>query len=160
MPKSALRYRLNVAAIVRNPLNEILICERLDSRGSWQFPQGGVNEKETIEEALRREVREEIGLRSADFRVVERRGPYRYLFQNGKQKKGFDGQEQVYFLLQLDDPAVRIDLETHHPEFRAYRWIPTEAFRLDWLPSSKQAVYRQVFFDFFGVKLEQKAESY
>src|SRR5438067_8221410 len=56
------RYRLNVAAILQNREGKILVCERADATGAWQFPQGGVDEGETLEAALARELVEEIGL--------------------------------------------------------------------------------------------------
>src|SRR5258708_15903127 len=76
MPKPEIRYRPSVAAILRNPSGEILICERLDVRGAWQFPQGGIDGKESAAEALVREIWVEIGMGSKDFRVLEERGPY------------------------------------------------------------------------------------
>ena len=55
-----MKYRLNVAAILRNGAGKILIGERKDRSGAWQFPQGGVDEGETLAQALVRELREEI----------------------------------------------------------------------------------------------------
>src|SRR5689334_381169 len=61
------KYRPNVAGILRNRDGKILICERIHVRNAWQFPQGGVDEGETLEEALVRELWEEIGLDAKDF---------------------------------------------------------------------------------------------
>ena len=146
-------YRLNVAAILRNARGEILICERLNIPGAWQFPQGGIDEGETPEEALARELGEEIGIERRHFRIVERRGPYRYLFGNGRTKKGWHGKEQIYFLCDFIGTDADITVETGHPEFRAYRWIAPKDFRIDWLPEMKREVYRAVFDDFFGVRI-------
>jgi putative (di)nucleoside polyphosphate hydrolase len=153
MPKSEIRYHSNVACILRNAQGEILICERLDTKGAWQFPQGSMEEGETPEQTLRRELNEEIGIKRSDFTVLEQRGPYRYLYGEGRKKKGYHGKEQQYFLAETTRPDVKIDLETHHPEFRAYRWIRPEEFRVSWLNEPKREVYRQVFQDFFGIKL-------
>ena len=53
MPK----FRPNVAAIILNKKGEILVCERKNDLGAWQFPQGGVDGDETRVEALEREIR-------------------------------------------------------------------------------------------------------
>ena len=58
-------YRPNVAAIIVSSdypeKKEIFIAERTDLAGVWQFPQGGIDEGESSEEALFRELKEEIG---------------------------------------------------------------------------------------------------
>jgi putative (di)nucleoside polyphosphate hydrolase len=145
-------YRPSVAGIIQNAQGQVLIGERCDAAGCWQFPQGGVEPGESREAALQRELEEELGLEAAEYAVNESRGPYRYLFPPGRTKRGFHGQEQQYFLLLLR-PAAKIDFATKVPEFRAVRWIDPAEFRLDWLPEMKQAVYRQVFLDFFGLSL-------
>jgi putative (di)nucleoside polyphosphate hydrolase len=148
-----IRYRANVAAILRNRRGEILICERLNVPGAWQFPQGGIDEGETHEQALRRELWEEIGVESRDYRVVARKGPYRYVFGNGQSKKGYHGKEQHYFLCDFTGPESRINVATEHPEFQAWRWIWPVKFRMRWLPAMKREVYRAVLRDFFAVKI-------
>jgi putative (di)nucleoside polyphosphate hydrolase len=92
---SEFQYRSNVAAILRNTRGEILVCERLNIPGAWQFPQGGVDEGETLEQALTRELREEIGVVPEDIRIVTSRGPYRYLFGGGRMKKGYHGKDST-----------------------------------------------------------------
>lgn len=153
MGMSELKYRADVAGILRNPRGEILICERIDNAEAWQFPQGGIDEGETPEKALARELWEEIGVKARHFRIVEKRGPYRYLFGEGRTKRGWHGKEQLYFLCDFVGVDTDIDVATEHPEFRAQRWIPPAQFRIDWLPEMKREVYRAVFRDFFGVKI-------
>jgi putative (di)nucleoside polyphosphate hydrolase len=155
MPTSrpALRHHLNVAAIVQNSAKEILICERIETDGAWQFPQGSLEKGESAEEALQRELWEEIGLKPGQYRIVSQRGPYRYLYGRGRQKKGYDGKEQTYFLVQLTSDSVKLNLEATTAEFQAYRWIRPEQFQEKWLPKMKREVYRQVFQDFFGINL-------
>ena len=86
----AQKFRLNVAGILRDSEGRILICERLGNRGAWQFPQGGVDDGETLEEALFRELREEIGVDSNSYEIVAQRGPYRYAYDGGPIR-GVDG---------------------------------------------------------------------
>lgn len=146
-------YRPNVAAILQNTAGLILICERINPPGSWQFPQGGVDKGETFAEALVREVREELSLEPTDYVMEERRGPYRYEFPAGFTKKRYGGQEQTYFRLRLTTSPDAINVATSHPEFRAVRWIEPARFLLNWLPAMKHEVYRQVLRDFFGAAI-------
>lgn len=153
-----IRYRPNVAALVVNPAGNLLICERATIRGAWQFPQGGVDEGETPEQALFREVREEIGLQKSHYEVAGRRDGYRYLYPTHARAKkvkkhGSHGQEQTYFLCELKPGAPPVNVKQKHPEFRAYRWILPIEFDLDWLPDFKRDVYREVMRDFFQVDL-------
>ncbi len=134
-----IRYRPNVAAILQNSDGHILICERSDIPGAWQFPQGGVDPGETDIQALEREMMEELSLSPGDYKVISKKGKYRYLIGEGKTKKGFHGQEQEYFLLQLLSAENAINLEE-----------PAQ-FDLRWLPAMKRDVYREVMNDFFGV---------
>ena len=96
------RYRANVAAIIINPEGNLLICERATVPGAWQFPQGGVDHGESSEQALFREVSEEVGLRAEHYAILLRREGYRYLYPEQAQDKklrkhGSHGQEQTYF---------------------------------------------------------------
>lgn len=157
MSETEFNYRANVAAILRNPRGEILVCERLGVSGAWQFPQGGVDDGETPEQALVREVWEEIGVQAEDFAIVERRGPYRYLYDDGRIKRGYHGKEQLYFLCDFTGSDTRINVATEHPEFQAFRWVRPEEFDLRWLPKMKQGVYAAVLADFFDVKIGVRA---
>jgi len=152
------RYRANVAALIVNPAGCVLICERANIPGAWQFPQGGLDPGETDEQALFREVREEVGLEPEHYEIIERRDGYRYLYpldSRGKKlrKHGSHGQQQTYFLCQLKAGAPPVNVNQKPREFRAYRWIPPQEFDLDWLPDFKRDVYRDVMRDFFGVVL-------
>jgi putative (di)nucleoside polyphosphate hydrolase len=157
MPES-LSYRPNVAALVVDQEGRLLVCERWNVRGAWQFPQGGVDPGEEVEQALHREVEEEIGLRPEHYRIVGRKDGYRYLYPpkvrfRKLRKHGNHGQEQSYFLCRLESGAPGIDVDQDPPEFRDYRWIRPDEFRLEWLPDFKHEVYREVMKDFFGVDL-------
>lgn len=152
------RFRPNVAALMLNSNGHLLICERSTIRGAWQFPQGGVDSGESEEDALKREVREEIGLRPEHYRVLDQRAGYRYLYPNAARSKklrkhGNHGQEQTYFLCRVNDDAPEINVDQSPREFQSYRWILPDEFDLDWLPEFKRDVYREVFRDFFGIEL-------
>ena len=98
-----------------------------------------------------RELSEEIGITAEDFTILDHRGPYRYLFAGGRQKRGFHGNEQHYFLAEFTGSPLRINLATKKPEFQAHRWIVPRDFRLYWLPEMKREVYRTVLKEFFNL---------
>ena len=150
---SPMRYRLNVALILWNDQGEILLGERRDVAGSWQFPQGGAKAGETLEGALRREAEEEIGLREETFEILQSHGPYRYLFPRRMKKRGFVGQEQTYFLARLRPGCHLPEGPIKSPEFRQVRWIAPRQFELQWVADFKREVYRSVFQEILGVEL-------
>ena len=150
------RFRPNVAALMVRPQGQLLICERWMIPGAWQFPQGGIDAGETPEQALSREVREEIGLEPRHYEVTARRDGYRYLYPTDVRSKkllkhGSHGQEQTYFLCQLHHDSAPVNVAQKAREFSQYRWIQPLEFDLDWLPAFKRDVYRQVLWDFFQV---------
>ncbi len=146
-----IRYRPNVALILRRDDGRVLVGERSDVGGSWQFPQGGIDRGESPEEALAREMREELSLAPDDYVIVERRGPYRYAFPPGRTKNGYGGQEQTYFLADFagGDGAV-ILARASTVEFQAVRWVRPLEFDLRSVAPMKREVYRAVLRDFFG----------
>ncbi len=142
-----------MAAAVQNRIGELLVCERADVPGAWQFPQGGVKDSETLSQALMRELQEEIGLTPEDYEIRDSYGPYRYLFPNGKQKRGYDGQEQTVFRVVVHKLHPVLSLDHDVREFRAAKWIRPDAFRMEWVPEFKQALYKSIFRDLFNVSL-------
>ena len=152
-------YRPAVAAILQNRSGRILICERADASGAWQFPQGGIEAGETPLAALRREVQEEISLPRKAYSIACVRGPYRYRFPAGITKKGFRGQAHYYFLLRLRGSKSLVNVAGPNAEFRSARWIRPEEFDLAWLPPMKRRTYRHVLQDFFRAAAEIKADS-
>ena len=148
-------YRRNAAGIFFKQSGEILVAERIDAPGAWQFPQGGVDDGETVEAAFAREMWEELGLGPETYEVIEQRGGYRYRFPPEHRKRDrWIGQEQTYFkaLFLATDNAVRLD--GHSREFSDWKWINPADFRIDWVIDFKRDTYRSVFFDFFAVELE------
>ena len=152
------RFRPNVAAVMVKPQGQLLVCERWTIPGAWQFPQGGVDDGESLEQALYREVHEEVGLLPEHYELLSWRSGYRYLYpeevrSKKMRKHGCHGQEQTYYHCLLRPDAPEVDVNQRPREFAAYRWIMPEEFDLEWLPEFKRDVYRLVMLDFFGVKL-------
>jgi putative (di)nucleoside polyphosphate hydrolase len=120
-------FRANVGIILMHQ-DQVFLGRRTGGRG-WQFPQGGVRRGESLEQALYRELEEEIGVDQAGVDLVghtERwlryRLPARYVRRN--QQPVCIGQKQRWFLLRLKSEDVRFDFgRTSDPEFDQSRWV-------------------------------------
>lgn len=117
-------YRNTVAAIIINKDKKILMCEHIWIDNAWQFPQGGVEENESIEEALKRELYEEIGTKKIKIiKEMPKQVVYKFPFYL-KSKYQIDGQKQTYFLVYFygDDDEIVFDKQ-EKPEFKEFQWV-------------------------------------
>jgi len=120
-------FRPNVGIILLNSRNQVFWGKRLRTH-SWQFPQGGIKYGESPEQAMLRELHEEVGLRPEHVRILARtRDWLRYEVPDHfirKDARGhYRGQKQIWFLLRLVGRDSDLDLRaTDHPEFDAWRW--------------------------------------
>ncbi len=120
-------FRANVGIVLMRDSGEVFLGRRTGGRG-WQFPQGGVRRGEPIEQALYRELEEEIGLEkhqvallgsTADW--IRYRLPKRYV-RRGRGPMCI-GQKQRWFLLKLAVSEVDFNFtRTAEPEFDDWRW--------------------------------------
>ena len=121
-------YRPNVGIILCNQDGQVFWARRT-GEDSWQFPQGGIQRDETPEQALYRELREEIGLQPEHVQVIGRttrwlryRIPRRFL--RHKRPGLFVGQKQLWFLLRLVSSDQHVCLTAcDKSEFDSWRWI-------------------------------------
>jgi len=121
-------FRANVGIILMRHGGEVLLGGRSGGRG-WQFPQGGIRPGEALEEALYRELHEEIGLAAADVEMVgttktwlRYRLPAQYVRRDSQPL--CIGQKQRWFLLRLQAPEDRLRFDaTDAPEFETSRWV-------------------------------------
>lgn len=129
-------YRPNVGIILLNSRNEVFWGKRIREH-AWQFPQGGIKHGESPEQAMFRELHEELGLRPEHVRVVGRtRGWLRYDVPRHWVKREwrgtYKGQKQIWYLLRMVGRDCDVCLRaTEKPEFDAWRWsdywVPLEA---------------------------------
>ena len=145
-------YRANVGIIICNKSGQVFWARRYGQH-SWQFPQGGIDQGETAEQAMYRELTEEVGLTQKDVKIVAvSRNWLRYKLPKRLVRKGTEpvciGQKQKWFLLSLtcNEDAVNL-AHTGHPEFDDWRWVSY------WYPirnvvSFKRDVYRRAMKEF------------
>ncbi len=122
-------YRPNVGIILCNSEGRLFWGKRIGQR-SWQFPQGGIQRDESPEQAMFRELAEEVGLRPEHVEVIGcTRGWLRYrlpkrLVRHGGGRQSCIGQKQIWFLLRMlgGEDEVRLDL-TERPEFDHWQWV-------------------------------------
>ena len=138
-------YRANVGMILMDDNGRVLVGGRVGRRG-WQFPQGGIRPRESVEEAMYRELKEEVGLDSDDVETLGRthdwlryRLPERFLRR--QHEPLCIGQKQRWFLLRLLCAPDRVRFDTTvKPEFDRFRWVDY------WAPVSKVIYFkRQVY---------------
>jgi putative (di)nucleoside polyphosphate hydrolase len=121
-------FRANVGIVLMHDDGRLFLGRRSGGRG-WQFPQGGMRRGERPEEALFRELHEEIGLTQNDAHIVAQtqrwlryRLPDRYVRRDSTPL--CIGQKQRWFLLRLASPESAICFDrTGEPEFDRWRWV-------------------------------------
>ena len=121
-------FRSNVGIILLDRERRVLIAGRR-GRSGWQFPQGGVLEAESVEQAMYRELREEVGLLPEDVELagatqdwIRYRLPDKYV-RREKQPLCV-GQKQRWFLLNLVSGPDRLQFDsTDEPEFDCCQWV-------------------------------------
>ena len=141
-------FRANVGIVVANDHGQVLWARRVGGRDAWQFPQGGINRGETPEEALYRELHEEVGLAPEAVEVLGcTRGWLRYRLPKTFIRRGQNavciGQKQKWFLVGMlaEDLEVRLD-QNASPEFDHWQWV-SYWYPLNQVIAFKREVYRR-----------------
>lgn len=150
-------FRPNVGIVICNTHGQVFWAKRYGQH-SWQYPQGGIDDGETPEQAMYRELHEEVGLRPEDVEIIATTKHWlRYKLPKRLIRKDSNpvciGQKQKWFLLRLTCREEDVNLaKTSHPEFDSWRWVSY------WYPvrqvvSFKREVYRKVMKEFAPVAL-------
>ena len=128
---ASLAYRPAAGVMLINPAREVWVGQRLDSTlEAWQMPQGGLDPGETPLEGALRELEEETGIRRDLVELIaQAKNELTYDLPDelmGKLWKGkWRGQRQSWFLMRFNGADADVNLATEHPEFRAWRWVPS-----------------------------------
>ena len=137
-------FRANVGAIIVNREGLVLALERKKIPGSWQFPQGGLDEGETPLEAVKREVREETGIEAVHLELLATtpRWLAYELPEEARSQKTGRGQVQKWFLFRFTGPEKVITMGDQK-EFRAWEWVSMEEL-LPKVVAFKQPIYQEL----------------
>lgn len=160
-------YRANVGIILINNDRRVFWGKRMH-QNAWQFPQGGVDPNESVQDTMYRELHEEVGLQPHDVEVLACTSQWlRYKLPRRFIRYGTQplciGQKQRWFLLKLKTDESAFNLEAcDKPEFEAWRWV------YYWYPvkkviAFKRQVYRQAlkaFSPFVFPEREAQKEAY
>jgi len=150
-------FRANVGIVICNRMGQVFWAKRYGQH-SWQFPQGGIDEGETAEQAMYRELHEEVGLKPEHVEILSvTKNWVRYKLPKRLIRQGSNpvciGQKQKWFLLQLKCKEQDVNLlHSGHPEFDDWRWVSY------WYPvrnvvSFKRDVYRRVMKEFGAIAM-------
>lgn len=140
-------FRPNVGIIICNPHGQLLWAKRI-GQDAWQFPQGGIRHGERLQQALYRELKEEVGLGPADVEILSStKGWLYYELPKNLIRQNSNpvciGQKQKWYLLKMRCDEQKINLRANNmPEFDDWQWVSF------WYPLSqvidfKREVYRQ-----------------
>ena len=146
---ASLPYRPCAGIMLMSREGRVFVGQRIDTAlEAWQMPQGGIDPGEDAEAAARRELEEETGIAPGLVELVAI-GPQELFYDLppeliGKVWRGrYRGQRQRWFLFRFLGRDDQIDLQTAHPEFRAWRWV--DAIELPTLAAPfKRTLYQEV----------------
>ena len=140
-------YRLNVGLIIANKKGELLLCKR-KGMNSWQFPQGGIDFGEDSLKAAKRELFEDVGIKSNSVILIDSSDDWlKYdIPKKSRRKKifktNFKGQKQKWFLFKLkEDVKISFDNDPDN-EFENFKWV-SYWYPLNVIISFKEKVYRE-----------------
>lgn len=146
-------YRPAVAVMLLNRDNQVFVASRIDSSmDAWQMPQGGLDPGEEPLTGALRELEEETGISPDKVEIVaqarrtlsyELPDDLRQLVWQGRWR----GQRQTWFLARFLGTNADVNLETEHPEFRAYKWVDPWALP-QLIVAFKKRLYEEVLEEF------------
>lgn len=136
-------YRKCVGIVLCNKENKVLWCERKDTPGQWQFPQGGIDDGETYIEAAKRELKEETSVVSVE-KIAAIEEPILYDFPVHIAKRlNKRGQAMNWVLYRFIGNDSEINLQTKIPEFVNWKWVDIDEAPKN-IVDFKQEVYQKM----------------
>lgn len=137
-------FRAGVVIVVRHHGDgRVLAFERGDIPGSWQLPQGGIDEGEEPIDTAWRELHEETGLDSDDV-VLEAEHPDWLVYEvprDRRSPKVGRGQAQRWFTFRA--VSAEVEPEPDGREFVDWRWVDVD-WLIDHVVDFRRPGYRRV----------------
>ena len=146
------KYRKCVGMMILNSNKEILVGRRLDHpSGYWQMPQGGIDDDENPEEAVWREMMEEIGTNKAGLIKISNQW-INYDIPSETLKTlpwghKYIGQTQKWFAFDFLGEDSDINVGTDNPEFSEWKWSRMDLI-VDSIVPFKRNVYSIILEEF------------
>ena len=145
-------YRKCVGIMIINNNKEILVGKRLDHpSGFWQMPQGGIDEKENPQDAVWREMIEEIGTNKAKLIKISNQWISYDIPQETLKTlpwgHKYKGQTQKWFAFQFTGDDSDINVGTENPEFSEWKWTKYDSLVNNIVPF-KRKVYSIILEEF------------
>jgi 8-oxo-dGTP pyrophosphatase MutT (NUDIX family) len=115
------KYRRAVFALVytksKDKIEYLLLKRKLHWAG-WEFPKGGVERFETKRRAVKREVKEETGLKILRIKKFPIKGYYNYN-KSFKDRPGKIGQNFRLFAVEVKGGKISLDKKEHS----GFKWM-------------------------------------
>ena len=141
-------FRKGIGVFLINEKNKLWVGKRIDFKNDyWQMPQGGIDDGEDPREAMIRELGEEVGIKKNYEILMELEQWLSYLLPDYLKKVVWEGryvgQIQKWFACRFYGKDEEINLETHKPEFKDWKWIKPQDVMKSVIPFKKK-LYRDV----------------
>jgi len=130
-------YRKNVVAFIFNDKNQVLIVNKAGESDYWGLPQGGVDNGESNNNAILREVKEETNISSVDI-LGKFENIYKYKWTRNCTHTGYKGQEQTLYILKFNDEDRAIKLSPW--ELKDWKWV-----EINELVSKSDEVHKEAY---------------
>lgn len=118
-----LPYRNNICCILFKE-NKFLLVQNCDwPKNWWKFPQGGINDGETLGVAALRELQEELG--NNKFKIINKSEHTNQYDWNDESLKlaGYKWQGQIQSYLLVEFLGEDLDLKLNPEETKQYKWV-------------------------------------
>ena len=115
------KYRRGIFLVVYrkkgDDIKYLILKRKLHWKG-WEFPKGGKRKGESDFDTLRRELREETGLKPGSVGRYNKKGKYVY-DKGAVEDRNFYGQTYILYSVQVDSMKVKLDKLEHE----GHKWV-------------------------------------